>query len=282
MTFSIVGFDPETGDVGVAVASKFPAVGAVVPWLEAGVGAVATQSFVNARYGPDGLDLLRSGEDPTTACGMLTAADDQRAVRQLGMVDCQGGAATFTGDECLDWAGGVVGTGVAIQGNILAGPQVVAAMEEAWLATAGAPLLERLMAALLAGDLAGGDRRGRQSASVHVKRKGAGYGGATDQLVDLRVDDHVDPVPELQRLIDIHTMLFGSTPESEWVVVDEAIAEKIRAALRAEGTSVAAAGAWDDLLEAALLSWVINENLDERWSSGNRIDPVVLDYLLTM
>ena len=282
MTFSIVGFDPETGDVGVAVASKFPAVGAVVPWLEAGVGAVATQSFVNARYGPDGLDLLRSGEDPTMASGMLTAADDQRAVRQLGMVDCQGGAATFTGDECLDWAGGVVGTGVAIQGNILAGPQVVAAMEAAWLATAGAPLLERLMAALLAGDRAGGDRRGRQSASVHVKRKGAGYGGATDQLVDLRVDDHVDPVPELQRLIDIHTMLFGSTPESEWVVVDEAIAEKIRAALRAEGTSVAAAGAWDDLLEAALLSWVINENLDERWSSGNRIDPVVLDYLLTM
>ena len=280
MTFSIVGFDPETGNVGVAVASKFPAVGAVVPWLEAGVGAVATQSFVNARYGPDGLDLLRSGEDPTTASGMLTAADDQRAVRQLGMVDCQGGAATFTGDECLDWAGGVVGTGVAIQGNILAGPQVVAAMEEAWLATAGAPLVERLMAALLAGDLAGGDRRGRQSASVHVKRKGAGYGGATDQLVDLRVDDHVDPVPELQRLIDIHTMLFGSTPESEWVVVDEVIAEKIRAALRAEGTTIAAAGAWDDLLEATLLSWVINENLDERWSSGDRIDPVVLNHLL--
>jgi len=280
MTFSIVAFDPETGDVGVAVASKFPAVGAVVPWLEAGVGAVATQSFVNARYGPDGLDLLRGGEDPTTAVDLLTAADDQRAVRQLGMVDCQGGAATFTGDECLDWAGGVVGAGVAIQGNILAGPQVVAAMEEAWLATAGAPLLDRLMAALLAGDRAGGDRRGRQSASVHVKRKGAGYGGATDQLVDLRVDDHVDPVPELQRLIDIHTMLFGSTPESEWVVVDEVVAGNIRAALRVIGNDIAAVGPWDALLEAALLSWVINENLDERWSSGDRIDPVVLDHLL--
>ena len=251
-----------------------------MPWLEAGVGGVATQSFVNARYGPDGLDLLRRGEDPTTAAGLLTAADDQREIRQLGMVDCQGGAATFTGDECLDWAGGVVGTGVAIQGNILAGPQVVAAMEEAWLATTGAPLLERLMAALLAGDRAGGDRRGRQSASVHVKRKGAGYGGATDQLVDLRVDDHVDPVPELQRLIDIHTLLFGSTPESEWVLVDEAIAEKIRVALRAVGSNIAAAGPWDELLEAALLSWVINENLDERWSSGDRIDPVVLHHLL--
>lgn len=280
MTFSIVGFDPVTGDVGVAVASKFPAVGAVVPWLEAGVGGVATQSFVNARYGPDGLDLLRRGEAPTTAADLLTAADDQREIRQLGMVDCQGGAATFTGDECLDWAGGVVGTGVAIQGNILAGPQVVAAMEEAWLATVGALLVDRLMAALLAGDRAGGDRRGRQSASVHVKRKGAGYGGATDQLVDLRVDDHVDPVPELQRLIDIHTLLFGSTPESEWVLVDEAIAEKIRVALRAVGNNIAAAGPWDAVLEAALLSWVINENLDERWSSGDRIDPVALDHLL--
>jgi uncharacterized Ntn-hydrolase superfamily protein len=281
MTFSIVGFDPETGDVGIAVASKFPAVGAVVPWLEAGVGGVATQSFVNARYGPDGLDLLRSGEAPTTAADLLTAADDQREIRQLGMVDCQGGAATFTGDECLDWAGGVVGTGVAIQGNILAGPQVVAAMDEAWLATAGAPLLERLMAALLAGDRAGGDRRGRQSASIHVKRKGAGYGGATDQLVDLRVDDHVDPVPELQRLIDIHTLLFGSTPESEWVDIDEVVAEKIRAALRAVGNNIAATGPWDTVLEAALLSWVINENLDERWSSGDRIDPVVLNHLLS-
>lgn len=280
MTFSIVGFDPDMGDVGIAVASKFPAVGAVVPWLEAGVGGVATQSFVNARYGPEGLDLLRRGEDPTTAADLLTTADDQREIRQLGIVDCQGGAATFTGNECLDWAGGVVGPGVAIQGNILAGPQVVAAMEEAWLATAGALLVDRLMAALLAGDRAGGDRRGRQSASVHVKRKGAGYGGATDQLVDLRVDDHVDPVPELQRLIDIHTLVFGSTPESEWVVIDDVVAEKIRAALRAVGNNIAAAGPWDAVLEAALLSWVINENLDERWSSGDRIDPVALDHLL--
>lgn len=281
MTFSIVAFDPQTGDVGIAVASKFPAVGAVVPWLEAGVGAVATQSFVNAMYGPDGLGMLRGGKDPATAVRLLTEADDQRTVRQLGMVDCEGRAATFTGAECLDWAGGVIGDGVAIQGNILAGPQVVAAMEQAWLATAGVPLVERLMAALLAGDRAGGDRRGRQSASIHVKRKGAGYGGATDQLVDLRVDDHVDPVPELQRLIDIHTLLFGSTPESEWVVVGEVVAENIRAALRAEGSNIAAAGPWDELLEAALFGWVINENLDERWSSGDRIDPVVLDHLLT-
>ena len=280
MTFSIVAFDRTTGDVGVAVASKFPAVGAVVPWLEAGVGAVATQSFVNARYGPDGLDLLRAGEGPTKAADLLTRADEGRAVRQLGMVDCSGGSATFTGEECLDWAGGVCGDGFAIQGNLLAGAQVVAAMEQAWLASVEAPFVDRLMAALLAGDRAGGDRRGRQSSSIHIKREGAGYGGATDQLIDLRVDDHVDPVPELQRLIDIHMLLFGTTPKSEWIAIDHAIAEKIRAALHAQGTKIAAIGPWNADVEEALKTWVINENIDERWSGGDRIDPVVLQHLL--
>lgn len=280
MTFSIVAFDRGTGDVGVAVASKFPAVGAVVPWLEAGVGAVATQSFVNARYGPDGLDLLRAGEHPTRAAELLTSVDEGRAVRQLGMVDCSGASATFTGDECLDWAGGVCGDGFAIQGNLLAGGEVVAAMERAWLASAEAPLVDRLMAALLAGDRAGGDRRGRQSSSIHIKRKGAGYGGATDQLIDLRVDDHVDPVPELQRLIDIHMLLFGTTPESEWVTIDHAVADQIRGALQARGATIAVTGPWNADVEEALRAWVINENIDERWSGGDRIDPVVLQHLL--
>jgi uncharacterized Ntn-hydrolase superfamily protein len=281
MTFSIAAFDRTTGDVGVAVASKFPAVGAVVPWLEAGVGAVATQSFVNARYGPDGLDLLRTGESPTKAAELLTRADEGRAVRQLGMVDCNGGSATFTGDECLDWAGGVCGDGFAIQGNLLAGAHVVAAMEQAWLASAEAPFVDCLMAALLAGDRAGGDRRGRQSSSIHIKRKGAGYGGVTDQLIDLRVDDHVDPVPELQRLIDIHMLLFGTTPKSEWIVIDHAVAETIRGALHAQGTKIATAGPWNADVEEALKAWVINENMDERWSGGDEIDPVVLDHLLS-
>ncbi len=280
MTFSIVGFDPATGDLGVAVASKFPAVGAVVPWIEAGVGAIATQSFVNARYGPDGLDLLRRGEEPITAAQILTTADDQRDVRQLGIVDTQGRATTFTGSECLDWAGGVVGDGVAIQGNILVGAGVIAAMEQAWQATAGASLTERLMAALMAGDRAGGDRRGRQSASLHVKRTGAGYGGATDQLVDLRVDDHSDPVPELQRLLEINELLFGATPEEQWHTISLAVALQIRGALPRWGLAVAADGAWDQSLEATLRTWVITENLDQRWYGGDLIDPVVLAHLL--
>lgn len=280
MTFSIVGFDPATGDLGVAVASKFPAVGAVVPWIEAGVGAVATQSFVNARYGPDGLDLLRRGEEPVTATQILTTADDQRDMRQLGIVDGGGRAASYTGPDCLDWAGGSVGDGVAIQGNILVGAGVVTAMEQAWSAAAGAPLSERLMAALLAGDHAGGDRRGRQSASLHVKRAGAGYGGATDQLVDLRVDDHADPVPELQRLLAINELLFGATPEERWRSIGLDVALQIRRALPRWGLDVAADGALDQSLEATLRTWVITENLDERWYSGDRIDPVVLEHLL--
>ena len=153
-------------------------------------------------------------------------------------------------------------------------------MEQAWLASVEAPFVDRLMAALLAGDRAGGDRRGRQSSSIHIKREGAGYGGATDQLIDLRVDDHVDPVPELQRLIDIHMLLFGTTPKSEWIAIDHAIAEKIRAALHAQGTKIAATGPWNADVEEALKTWVINENIDERWSGGDRIDPVVLEHLL--
>ena len=280
MTFSIVAWDSATGDLGCAVASKFPAVGAVVPWIEAEVGAVATQSFVNARYGPDGLALLREGVAPDEAARRLTDADDERAVRQLGIVDATGRAASFTGDDCLDWAGGATGEGYAIQGNILADAGVVEAMEAAWHAHAGAALADRLYAVLLAGDRAGGDRRGRQSAALVVKRKGAGYGGATDQLVDLRVDDHVDPVPEIRRLLDIHELLFGSTPEDEWLPIDNALAARIRAALRATGADVPGEGAFDDALEAALRTWVANENLDERWWSGDRIDPVVVEQLL--
>ena len=280
MTFSIVAWDRETGDLGCAVASKFPAVGAVVPWVEAGVGAVATQSFVNARYGPDGLALLRAGVAPAVAARQLTAPDEQRAVRQLGIVDAQGRAATFSGDECLDWAGGATGDGYAIQGNILTDAGVVAAMEAAWHAHAEQPLADRLYSVLLAGDRAGGDRRGRQSAALVVKREGAGYGGATDQLYDLRVDDHVDPVPEIRRLLDIHVLLFGSTPESEWLPIDVALAERIRAALRATGADVAAGGGFDAALEGALRTWVANENLDERWYGGDRIDPVVVEQLL--
>jgi uncharacterized Ntn-hydrolase superfamily protein len=280
MTFSIAAWDRETGDLGVAVASKFLAVGAVVPWVEAEVGAIATQALANVAYGPDGLARLRAGEDAAAVVAALTSADDGIADRQLGIVDAAGKAATFTGDACMDWAGGVAGDGYAIQGNILAGPEVVAAMERAWREHEGAEFPDRLLHVLLEGDRAGGDRRGRQSAAILVKRTAAGYGGATDQLVDLRVEDHADPCVELLRLYGIQQLLFGTTPESEWIEIDARVAERLRGALGAQGADIAAIGPWGADLEEALKAWVGNENLEERWYGGDRIDPVVLSHLL--
>ncbi|MGI9116462.1 MAG: DUF1028 domain-containing protein [Gaiellales bacterium] len=280
MTFSVAAWDRETGDLGAAVASKFLAVGAVVPWVEAGVGAIATQAHANLAYGRDGLELLRGGAPAQAAVDALTAADDGRAMRQLGLVDATGRAVTYSGDECPDWAGGIVVDGAAIQGNILTGPEVVEAMALAWREHEGAEFPDRLLRVLLEGDRAGGDRRGRQSAAILVKRAGAGYGGVTDQLVDLRVEDHEDPCAELLRLYAIQERLFGSTPAEQWTTVDAALAERIRGALRAQGSDVAAAGSWDAALDDALKDWVGNENLEMRWWGGDRIDPVVLEHLL--
>lgn len=280
MTFSIAAWDRETGDLGVAVASKFLAVGAVVPWVEAGVGAIATQALANVAYGADGLARLRAGEAAAAVVAALTGADDGMADRQLGVVDATGRAATFTGEACMDWAGGVAGDGCAIQGNILAGPEVLEAMVRAWREHEGAEFPDRLLHVLLEGDRAGGDRRGRQSAAILVKRAGAGYGGATDQLVDLRVEDHADPCAELLRLYGIQQLLFGTTPEDEWLAIDPPLAERIRTALRAQGGALPAIGAWDAALEEALKAWVGNENLEERWYGGDRIDPVVVAHLL--
>lgn len=202
-TFSIVAADPEAGEVGVAVASRFFAVGTVVPHARAGVGAVATQSFANTTYGPRGLELLERGLKAEETVAVLTRSDQGRAQRQVGVVAADGGSATFTGEECNAWAGGRSGPGYAVQGNILTGEAVVAAMERAWLASAGQPLAERLFAALSAGDAEGGDKRGRQSAALLVVREGAGYGGFTDRAIDLRVDDHPDPFGELERLLGL-------------------------------------------------------------------------------
>jgi uncharacterized Ntn-hydrolase superfamily protein len=207
MTFSIVGRSAD-GALGVAVASKFLAVGAIVPAAETGVGAIATQSYANVAYRPQGLAMLRTGVPAADAVAGLTAADPLRATRQLGVVGVDGDGATFTGDDCEDWAGGLAGDGFAIQGNILTGPEVVEATREAWLANESMPLGRRLLAALLAGDAAGGDKRGRQSAAVYVVSKGNGYGGS-DVRYDLRVDDHREPCPELVRLMDLHDVLFA-------------------------------------------------------------------------
>ena len=202
-TFSIVAADPEAGEVGVAVASRFFAVGSVVPFAKAGVGAVATQSFANTSYGPRGLDLLERGARPEEVVRMLTRADDGRDQRQLGVVAADGTAATYSGPKCNDWAGGRSGPGYAVQGNILTGEDVVAAMERGFLESKGKPLAERLYAAIVAGDAKGGDSRGRQSMALLVARAKGGYGGFTDRAVDLRVDDHPDPIVEMGRLLSI-------------------------------------------------------------------------------
>ncbi|GIV07300.1 MAG: hypothetical protein KatS3mg017_0502 [Fimbriimonadales bacterium] len=199
-TFSIVGADPRTGEVGVAVASKFLAVGSVVPFAQAGVGAIATQSYANTTYGPRGLELLRQKLEPKVVLRRLTQSDPQRERRQVGIVDAQGRSATFTGKGCIRWAGGIAGKNFAAQGNILTGEAVVQAMAEAFQKTDG-ELALKLMAALEAGEQAGGDSRGKQSAAILVARKNGGYGGFDDRYIDLRVDDHPEPIQELRRLL---------------------------------------------------------------------------------
>lgn len=206
-TFSIVAFDPTTGELGIAVQSRLPAVGAIVPFAKAGVGAVATQSFANTQFGPDGLRLLSEGKSPDEALQILTDGDLDRDARQLGIVDAQGRAASFTGDECLPWAGSKTGRNYAVQGNILAGPEVVDAMGRAFEETDGVLAL-RLLAALDAGQAAGGDRRGMQSAALLIVREGWGYDGRSDRFRDLRVDDHASPIKELRRIYEVHRKVF--------------------------------------------------------------------------
>ncbi|HEX2774819.1 MAG TPA: DUF1028 domain-containing protein [Micromonosporaceae bacterium] len=274
MTFSIVVRSDDGRLHGVAVASKFLAVGSVVPVAEADVGALATQAYANVAYRPQGMAMLRTGVSAEHVVAGLIAADPGRAQRQVGVVGTAGDGATFTGDECHDWAGGVAGPGFAIQGNILAGPQVVGAVRDAWLAgDAREPMARRLLSALGAGDRAGGDRRGRQSAALLVVAKSGGYGGTSDVVVDLRVDDHPDPLSELARLLDIHEMLFGRPDPETLLDLTGDLADEVAALLAAAGHPPAGGN-----LDAALASWTGVENLEERLVTG-RIDPAVLAHL---
>lgn len=206
-TYSIVAYDFAAEELGVAVQSRYFSVGSVVPWAEAGVGAIATQSFVNVSYGPRGLELLRKGLTAKEVVEKLVGEDEGRDYRQLGVVDARGNAASYTGSKCLEWAGGKTGKGYAVQGNILANENVVEAMAEAYKSTKGS-LAERLVAALDAGENAGGDARGRQSAALLVVKKNAGRGGYGDRFIDLRVEDHPDPVNELKRLLKLHRVYY--------------------------------------------------------------------------
>lgn len=266
-TYSICACDLDAGQWGVATQSKFLAVGSVVPWAAPHVGAIATQSYANPRYGPDGLVLLREGLSAAEVVERLTAADSDREQRQLGVVDAAGGAATFTGSECHGWAGGVTGGGFAAQGNILVSGATVEALAEMFVSSAGRPLAERLIACLAAAEAAGGDSRGRQSSALLVVERDGGYAGLSDTLVDLRVDDHPDPIDELKRIYRLHDALFGKTPRSKWITVDEALRTEIDGRLAALG-------------HATLDDWAGVENLEERVDGTDSIDPVVLEALL--
>ncbi|PZA08667.1 MULTISPECIES: DUF1028 domain-containing protein [unclassified Meiothermus] len=276
-TFSLVARDPETGDLGIAVASKFLAVGSVVPWLEAGVGAVATQSYANPRFGPQGLALLKAGAGVEEALTTFRRTDPELEKRQFGLVSAQGESLSFTGAECHPWAGGQAGPNYAAQGNLLAGPEVVQALVETFHSRTDLPFPERLTAALLAADRAGGDRRGRQSAALVVVGAGKGYGGM-DRWVDLRVDDHPDPCAELERLLRIHRLLF-SKPQNPEPLSPEDIAW-IQALLRREGHYAGdVSGVWDEATERAFAELIGMENLEERYPGGPYLDPEALGYL---
>ena len=265
-TYSICACDLAAGHWGVATQSKFLAVGSVVPWAAPHVGAIATQSYANPRYGPDGLALLGEGLSAEEVVARLTGADDERALRQLGVVDGQGRAATFTGADCHAWAGGRTGDGYAAQGNILVSGATVDALAETFEATAGAPLAERLLDCLDAAEAAGGDSRGRQSAALLVVERDGGYAGLSDTLVDLRVDDHADPLGELRRLHRLHDALFGRTPRDRWLTVDDALRTELHERLARAGHD-------------SLASWAGVENLEERVDGEETIDPVVLERL---
>ena len=284
MTFSIVAWDPQADpspEWGVAVASKFLAVGSAVPWVQAGAGAVATQALANLSYGPDGLNRLAAGGSASEVVRTLTAEDPEREQRQLGIVDASGGAATFTGSECFDWAGGVTGEGYCCQGNILTGPDVVEEMASTFEDTEG-ELATRLLAALAAGDEAGGDRRGRQSAALYIARADGGYGGGIDRAVDLRVEDHQRPVSELSRLFEMHRLYFPRPEDLAFVDIDEDLAAELRALLSDVGYDSGDAIGFDERLQAALYAFSGTENLEERWSDDAKIERQVLDHLRMM
>src|SRR5829696_3075595 len=270
-TYSIAACDLERGEWGVGVQSKFLAAGSIVPWAEPGVGAVATQALANPRYGPDGLALLRDGLSADETIAALVEADKGRDDRQVGVVDAQGRAATFTGKACLDWAGGKSGPGYAAQGNILVSEETVAGLVHGFGAGAGRPLAERLVDALAAAQLAGGDRRGQQAAGLLVVQKDGGYAGLSDVVVDLRVDDHPTPIEELRRIHTIHELLFGQTPKADWLKIDDALALEVRERLAGLG--------YEGELSDTLFRWAATENLEERVEGSEFIDPVVLDEL---
>lgn len=276
-TFSIVGADPKTGEVGVAVQSKFLAVGAVVPWAKANVGAVATQSWANTKFGPEGLELLEQGLSPDEVIAKLVADDPGRNLRQVAVINAAGEASAFTGEECFDWAGHKIGKHHSAQGNILVSEETVTAMSRSFEQSTD-PLAERLIKALAAAQHAGGDSRGKQSAAVYVLQEGAGYGGYNDVKVDLRVDDHPEPIEELLRLYELHK-IFGESTDEQFDIEGDLFGE-IKGHLLRHGLLESADHAgYNDTVKEALKTFTLRENFDDRWTEERLIDEVVLEHL---
>ncbi len=281
-TFSIVAHDPVRQEWGIAVQSKFLAVGAVLPWAKAGVGAVATQAFANVTYGIEGLELMAAGKTAVETINIVTAADDDREHRQVGMVDANGNAASFTGNLCMDWAGSITGDGFACQGNLLL-PGTIEMMAAMFEGTrlGGGELAQWLLTALAAGQEAGGDKRGRQSAALLVVRKGGGYGGNNDRYIDLRVDDHPTPIRELSRLLRLHRLYRGEVKPEDMIPLADIALPLQKLLLRTRHYMGLLDGEFTPETRAALFSLVKHESLDDRWDGeGELIDKAVVDFLM--
>jgi uncharacterized Ntn-hydrolase superfamily protein len=279
-TFSIVGHDESTGELGIAVQSKFLAAGAVVPWAKADVGAVATQSAANTTYGPRGLDLLAKGKSPEAALETLVADDEEREIRQAGIVDANGNSAAFTGEECLNYAGHVSEKNFTCQGNILVSERTITDMADSFRKTDGQPLPERLVTALEAGDRAGGDRRGKQSAALLVVEEDGGYGGFNDRKIDLRVDDNERPIAKLADLLSLHRLYFSQPEEEDLVKLDKEVVLKIQRLLKElDYYSGPESGNYDDATRNALLEYCRVENLEEKLRGDEQFDVRILEFM---
>ncbi len=278
-TFSIVACDLKARACGVAVASKFPAVGAVVPWARAGAGAVATQALANTSYGPRGLEMMSGGLPAEETLKKLLGRDAEREERQVGLVDAHGRSASFTGANCMDWCGSLTGRGYAIQGNLLTGVKVVQEMEHTFLDAHG-ELPERLFAALEAGGRAGGDRRGRQSAALYVAKEKGGYGGHNDRWIDLRVDDHLNPIQRLGELLELQRLYFGKSPKAERLKLQGQAVQDIQTIMKSLGYYTPVDGIYDDATREAFRVFIHNENFEDRADpDAGWVDAPVLDYL---
>ena len=279
-TFSIVAADPQKQELGIAVESKFLAVGSAVPWAKAGVGAVATQSWANTSFGPRGIELMEKGHSPQEALDMLLQEDSEKEYRQVGLLNAKGEGATFTGKECFPFAGGITGDNYACQGNILVNEETITQMAAVFEKTKG-ELAFRLLKALEAAQAAGGDSRGKQSASLLVVKPAGGYGGFNDRMVDLRVDDHPEPIKELIRLYELHTLYFSATKPENIRKIEGRQAETITAVLKKLGYFKGDyTGQWTAALQEALKKYCLTENFDERIAKDGYIDTDVLDFMI--